>query len=217
MHGREAGGDALGNVSAVRMKGKRAETYNSVREKEPNRSTSNIKGSPSRLSTHTPTFERKSRASPRLLLSVPIMDAAAGGEVAAVDFFDDINSFSLDFDLVADEFCDAADSYSGAGSKAPGGGWIAGSGVDGSSKESVSEYVSELERLLLENDDDGGGADDEIVDDYVGGLLAAMEDSEEVQISLEEAREVRMNEWLPCMNGRIIPRCMPKSISSRNL
>jgi hypothetical protein len=212
MHGREAGGDALGNVSAVRMKGKRAETYNSVREKEPNRSTSNIKGS-----HDTPTFERKSRASPRLPLSVPIMDAAAGGEVAAVDFFDDINSFSLDFDLVADEFCDAADSYSGAGSKAPGGGWIAGSGVDGSSKESVSEYVSELERLLLENDDDGGGADDEIVDDYVGGLLAAMEDSEEVQISLEEAREVRMNEWLPCMNGRIIPRCMPKSISSRNL
>ncbi|GJN26118.1 hypothetical protein PR202_gb14021 [Eleusine coracana subsp. coracana] len=151
---------------------------------------------------------------------------AAAEDVKPVDFFD-IDSFNLDdfdFDLAADEFCDAyaafvadAGNKSGAEPATPGG-WLAGSGIDdgytgggGESSESssspdsgvtdgplaaeegsmsMSAYVCELERFLLENDDIideappacpvGGeeGAVEELisVDDYFGDLMVTFDD-----------------------------------------
>ncbi|KAL6844412.1 hypothetical protein ACP4OV_026085 [Aristida adscensionis] len=96
-----------------------------------------------------------------------------------VDGLDDFGLDDLDFDLAADEFCDAYAAFladpgnkPGAGEAVPGG-WLAGSGVGGgggsregspdssvtdgplAGEEAMSAYVSELEQILMMDDDDG--------------------------------------------------------------
>jgi hypothetical protein len=84
----------------------------------------------------------------------------------------------------------------------------------------MSEYVSELERLLLEENDDivaeRTAAEEISVDDYVGDLLPATEEMRERCKALTRERTANRprgsaqgtNEWLPCMNDRV-PKCMP--------
>ncbi|XP_062185138.1 uncharacterized protein LOC133888788 isoform X2 [Phragmites australis] len=90
-----------------------------------------------------------------------------------------LDDFDFDFDLAADEFCDAYSAKadkSGGGGVAPDGGWLAGLRGDGGSRRegspdsgvtdgplaaegdgAISAYVSELERFLMEDDDDEVG------------------------------------------------------------
>ncbi|KAL6651583.1 hypothetical protein ACP70R_010508 [Stipagrostis hirtigluma subsp. patula] len=129
------------------------------------------------------------------------MDAAAAMPDDFVDI--DFNLDDFDFDLAADDFCDAYDAFVADADNKRGaapGGWLAGSGVDddeGSGRESspdsgvtdgplageevaMSAYVSELERLLMEDDDidgevacpGGGRAAELVADEYFGDLLA---------------------------------------------